>query len=73
MGVRQEFQNTRLGPGLAFLTIDGLEEPGRRRGLERVEMSWVLESNKGTRNIIEQVTGKITKRYRIYRKELGSA
>jgi hypothetical protein len=71
MGVRREFQHTRLGPGLAFLVIDGLEEPARRRGIERVEMSWVLESNQATRNIIEKVSGRITKRYRMYRKELA--
>ena len=71
MGVRQEFQFTRLGPALAFLTIEGLEEPAKRRGVERVEMSWILESNKGTRNLIEQISGRITKRYRIYGRELG--
>lgn len=70
MGVRREFQFTRLGPALAFLTIDGLEQPARSRGIERVEMSWILESNRGVRNIIEQVSGKVTKRYRVYSKEL---
>jgi len=73
MGVRQNFQFTRLGPALAFLTIEGLEEPAKRRGIERVEMSWILESNKGTRNLIEQISGRVTKRYRIYGKELGPA
>jgi len=71
MGVLQEFQFTRLGPALAFLTIDGLEVPGKKRGIERVEMSWILESNRGVRNIIEQVSGKVTKRYRVYQKELA--
>jgi hypothetical protein len=71
MGVRKKFQHTRLGPALAFLTIECLEEPANRRGIERVEMSWVLESNQGIRNVIEQVTGKITKRYRMYGKELA--
>jgi hypothetical protein len=33
-------------------------------------MSWILESNRGVRNIIEQVSGKVTKRYRVYSKEL---
>ncbi len=32
MGVRQEFQFTRLGPALAFLTIEGLEQPARSQG-----------------------------------------
>jgi len=71
MGVLREFQFTRLGPALAFLTIEGLEIPGKKRGIERVEMSWILESNRGVRNIIEQVSGKVTKRYRVYQKELA--
>jgi len=70
MGVRREYQFSRLGPALAFLTIDGLEIPAKSRGIERVEMSWILESNRGVRNIIEQVSGRITKRYRVYSKEL---
>jgi hypothetical protein len=73
MGVRQEYQFTRLGPALAFLVIDGLEKPGRAAGIERVEMSWILESNQGVRNVIEQIGGRITKRYRMYGKELGPA
>jgi hypothetical protein len=71
MGVLQEFQFTRLGPALAFLTIEGLEIPAKKRGIERVEMSWILESNRGVRNIIEKVSGKVTKRYRVYSKELA--
>jgi len=71
MGVLKEFQFTRLGPALAFLTIEGLEIPAKKRGIERVEMSWILESNRGVRNIIEQVSGKVTKRYRVYSKELA--
>ncbi|HLF32315.1 MAG TPA: hypothetical protein VI566_14975 [Xanthomonadales bacterium] len=70
MGVRREYQRTRLGPALAFLTMTGLEEPASRRGIEHAEMSWILEDNQGMRNIAEQIGGKITKRYRMYRKEL---
>jgi hypothetical protein len=71
MGVRRRYQNTRLGPALAFLAIAGLEAPGRARGIERTEMSWILEDNQGVRNIIETMGGTVTKRYRMYRKELG--
>jgi len=70
MGVRQKHQQTRLGPALAFLTIQALYEPGMKRGLERVEMSWILEQNQGVRNIIEKVGGVVTKRYRMYQKTL---
>jgi len=45
-------------------------DAGRARGLERAEMSWVLDHNKATRNIIEGIGGEITKRYRMYEKDL---
>jgi hypothetical protein len=33
-------------------------------------MSWILEGNQGMRNIIEQIGGTVTKRYRMYAREL---
>jgi len=72
MGVRQKHQNSRLGPALAFLTIQALYEPiMKRKHMTEIEMSWVLEKNHATRNIIERVGGVVSKRYRMYRKELG--
>ena len=70
MGVRQKYQNTRFGPALAYMIINAVMEAGKAKGLERVEMSWILEHNHGVRNIIESVGGRITKRYRMYEKEL---
>jgi hypothetical protein len=70
MGVRQEFQHTRLGPALAFSLIRALHEPAVSRGLKRVEASWILENNQGMRKIMEQVGGVVSKRYRMYHKSL---
>jgi hypothetical protein len=71
MGVRKEYQHTRLGPALAFLTIKALEKPAMKRQMEKIEMSWVLEQNLATCNIIEKVGGVVSKRYRMYQKDLG--
>jgi hypothetical protein len=71
MGVRQKYQNTIYGPAMAYLLIEAGFKVGRAKGLDRVEMSWILESNKGVRNIIEKFGGKITKRYRMYQKTLA--
>jgi GNAT superfamily N-acetyltransferase len=71
MGVRQAYQNTRLGPGLAFATIDAARRAAVRRGMKRVELSWILESNQGMRNIIEKIGGNVNKRYRMYEKSLA--
>jgi hypothetical protein len=70
MGVRKKYQHTRLGPALAFSTIRALEKPAMKRAMEKIEMSWILEQNQATRNIIEKAGGVITKRYRMYRKDL---
>ena len=71
MGVRKKYQNTRLGPALAFLTMQALSEPALKRGLEKVEASWILEQNQPMRNILEKVGAVVTKRYRLYRKVLS--
>ena len=70
MGVRQKYQNTRFGPALAYMIINAVMDAGKAKGLERVEMSWILDHNHGVRNIIESIGGQITKRYRMYEKEL---
>jgi len=71
MGVRQKYQNTIYGPAMAYDLIAAGFAAGRARGLDRVEMSWILESNKPVRNIIEKFGSKITKRYRMYEKTLA--
>lgn len=70
MGVRQHYQQSRLGAILALLMITSLQDSARSRGLEEVEMSWILENNIGMRKIIESIGGEAYKRYRIYRKDL---
>ena len=70
MGVRQEYQNTIFGPAMAYMLIEAVIDTGIAKGGECVEMSWILEQNKGTRNIIEKFGGKITKRYHMYEKQL---
>jgi GNAT superfamily N-acetyltransferase len=71
MGVRKRYQNTKVGAALALLVIVSLRECGVRRGVDEVELSWILEDNVGARNIIESLGGVVYKRYRIYEKRLG--
>lgn len=70
MGVRQKYQRTRLGPGLAFAVIHAVRNASVARGIHSVEMSWILENNTGMRNIIETIGGRVSKRYRMYEKNL---
>jgi len=70
MGVRKQYQHSRLGPGLAFLVIDTVRHALIRRGVDNVEMSWILEDNEGMKGIIEAIGGKPYKRYRVFEKSL---
>jgi hypothetical protein len=70
MGVRKQYQGSFLGAALAFMVIIDGQPYGLKRGIKKVEMSWILEDNKGTRDIIESLGGVVYKRYRIYKKDL---
>lgn len=71
MGVRRRFHHTRLGPTLAYAVIDAGLGPTKRMGVNRAEMSWILEDNQGMRGIIEAIGGVMTKRYRMFDKDLS--
>jgi hypothetical protein len=71
MGVRRRFQNRMLGAALAFMLIGSLREHRLKLGVEKVELSWILEDNMRMRNIIESIGGRVYKTYRIYEKELN--
>ena len=70
MGVKQNFQHSRLGPTLAFMVIDAVRKALHARGVKDVEMGWILEDNDGMRSIIETIGGVAYKRYRVYQKDL---
>lgn len=73
MGVAKQWQSSLLGTALAYRLIGALREPAQREGIREVEMSWILESNRSMRNVIESVGGQAYKRYRIYQKTLTPA
>lgn len=70
MGVRKKFRNTPLGMALACMVIDKPREIALTRGMQEVEMSWILEDNISMRGILDSIGGKQYKRYRIYGKTL---
>ena len=59
-----------MGAALALMTIDPIHQHARDIGVKEIDMSWILEQNKGMRKIIELLGGEIYKRYRIYQKVL---
>ena len=70
MGVRRRYHGTMLGAALALMSIAPIHEHACRKGIADVDMSWILEQNKGMRKIIELIGSDVYKRYRIYQKDL---
>ena len=70
MGVRCRYHDSILGAALAFSMFASLKPPVIKRGIKQVELSWILEDNKGMRNILESIGGRVYKTYRIYGKNL---
>jgi hypothetical protein len=70
MGVRQQYHNTRMGAALSLSLVAHLQTVALKRGYQEVELSWILESNKGMRNILESAGARAYKRYRIFSKHL---
>jgi GNAT superfamily N-acetyltransferase len=56
--------------GLSVVLIDKLTGPAAEWGIQRWELSWVLESNSRSRGTLERAGMKRTKTYRIYDKML---
>lgn len=70
MGVRKAYQNSTLGMTLAMMSCNALRDSASRTGIQAVEMSWILENNKGMRSILDNIGGREYKRYRIYEKNI---
>lgn len=71
MGVRKEYHHSTLGPSLAIALIERVRKASYARGVRMVETSWILEDNDGMRKIMEHIGGTISKRYRMYEKQLA--
>ncbi|MBV9834368.1 MAG: hypothetical protein JO055_08190, partial [Alphaproteobacteria bacterium] len=49
-----------------------IHRKGRARGIETVELGWILEKNTPMRRMIERIGGVKVKTYRIYERSLAS-
>ena len=71
MGVRKEYQRTKPGLAMAAALCATAFDHGRERGIEEVEMSWILEDNKSMIRIIKMASGEPYKTYRVYKKAIA--
>jgi GNAT superfamily N-acetyltransferase len=71
MGVKKEFQNSRLASQLAFMMIEHIRRNAvKSYGATRGEIGWVLDDNKGMLAIADAIDSHVNKEYVIYEKAL---
>lgn len=68
MGVRKDHSGSLLAKTLPLKLIYALQPRGLARGLEELELGWLLEDNWPVRRVVEMVGGRQVKTYRIYEK-----
>ena len=66
----KKYQNSLFGAALAYTVIDDVKQAVVKRGIKKIEMSWILEDNIAMRNIIMNDGGREYKTFRIYSKNL---
>jgi hypothetical protein len=71
MGIRRKHHGTVLGATLLPMMFEKLRPRFLERGLEQLEMSWILEENTAMRRVLEGIGGKVYKTHRIYEKALA--
>jgi hypothetical protein len=71
MGIRRKHHGTVLGATLLPLMFEKLRPRFLERGLEQLEMSWILEDNSAMRRVLEGLGGKVYKKHRVFEKALS--
>ena len=70
MGVRKEFQNSRLSGIMSFGLFEACRKTATKIGCEEAELSWVLEENTRLSKLLETIGCVKYKTYRLYQKDL---
>jgi hypothetical protein len=71
MGVRRKYRGTARGAALALGVIEAVRSWHAAHGAREAELSWVVEDNRATHEIILMVGGRPYKTYRVYEKALA--
>ncbi|MDC0116040.1 N-acetyltransferase [Octadecabacter sp.] len=70
LGVRKKYANSMLGPFMVGSIMCKMYREIQKRGIETLEMSWVLEDNVAMNTLAEKMGGRPYKTYRIFEKSL---
>lgn len=69
-GVRRRFHSRRIGGLIIARLVGRIREAAVSMGLDWIEFSWILETNRPVVDLCTRLSGPPVKRYRIYRKDL---
>ncbi len=70
MGVRKEYQNSRLSGIMSLGLFEACRQSAIKIGCNEAELSWVLEENTRLSKLLEEVGCVKYKTYRLFQKEL---
>jgi hypothetical protein len=70
-GVRKSRRGSRISPALLSQMLAHTIRTGRAKGIEWLELSWVIEDNARSMALCQRAGGRVYKTYRIYEKGLG--
>lgn len=70
IGVASKWRNTRVGALAISLLLAESIELARRSGVEEIEISWMLETNRAVLNLVERLPAHTTRRFRIYERSI---
>ncbi|MGA0533088.1 hypothetical protein [Hansschlegelia sp. KR7-227] len=70
IGVRRAWRGTRVGAMAAAALLADAVTKAKKVGVERIEVSWMLEENRAVINLVRSLPAERTKVWRLYEKEL---
>ncbi len=70
IGVAPKWRGTRVGALAVCLLLAEAIEQARRGGVEEIEISWMLETNRAVLNLVGRLQARITRRFRIYERSI---
>lgn len=70
LGVRRKYHKNMLATAIVSHMIKKMQDVSKRKGVRTLDISWVLEDNKGITELVERGNGRVYKVFRIYGKKL---
>lgn len=66
IGTANRWRGTRVGSLAVSLLLAESIELARKAGVEDIEISWMLETNRAVLNLVEGLPAHVTRRFRVY-------